>query len=761
MLSSVVIEHLQSTVGENEHIAYHHFDFADSQNNTALRTYSTLLYQLRNVSAEPLRSLYHVFQGAQASGRRIISQVESMRTLEHITRSQGCKIAIVLDGLDESNEGFTIATFLVGLIRNSPNLHVLVLSRKTHELSTIFTNHRTTTICKTNTKPDIDTFLERNIRAIGIESSVRSTGQVIAYMQGKADGSFSWASIMLERLKCVTSSADVEELLQYCNGMDELCSKSLLQLTRRSHQQQEVAKRAIYWICCARSPLTMTQLQSATAFSPKAKRFEVTRKPFISVLENLTSTLFEIDTRDHLVRPLHASIKDFLTTVGHAYQEEYLAVSSFLVDIPSRNLDMALESLTLVQTFLDHERPQYSLDEEPLFHYCAIFWLDHLLASPPNEAAAKLVISFFNSGCRHQWITYYLVKQRQVFPLNQLLRFRAQLCTWLKATKLYDHQVCLEWDHDVASALIMLHGTTKLQTTAVDTEFDLGRGIKETLSHFEAMMIVRDLARYLTQNKTLSEGIGLFESVLAANLNARKSIKYQDVWIMNTLGILYDQAGQVELATATQEGVLDILSVIPEPNSAISDRLIWTSNELGRMYRHQQHYDLAERMHLEALQVLEASQACRTSEHRAILEIAWTKSTLARVYRAQHIHSLALQYSSAAHETRLKLLGPKHPHTLWVQSDIAQTHFDQHDFAKAVELHTEILAGRKETLGNEHPDTLWTMNNLGEALAMLGTQEALKQAREIQVKALQGQERILGPEHPHAKWTRKRVIACC
>jgi hypothetical protein len=762
VLSSVVIEYLQSNVRQNERVAYHYFDFADPQNNTALRAFSTLLYQLRNVSGESLRTVNHVVQGAQVSGRKTISQAESARSLKCIAGSQDCHVAIVLDGLDESDEGFAIATFLVGLVQTSPNLRVLVLSRKIPELSKAFANQKTMTIDKTSTKPDIDALVERNIRFMGIESSVRSTGQIIAEVQGQADGSFSWASMMTEKLKNAVSPADVEELLQSCSGIDKLCRKSLLQLTKRPHRQQEIARRAIYWICCARTPLTIMQLQSATAFSPEVSRFELAQKPFVSVLENLTSTLFEIDTRHLLVRPLHASVKGFLTSAGNRFSEENPAVSSFLVDLASRNLDVALESLALAKTFLDRERHLSSLDEEPLFHYCAIFWLDHLLASPPSEGAAEVVISFLQTDCRRRWITYYLVKQRRVFPLYQLLRFRTQLCTWLRATKRYDHGIRLKWDHDIASALIELYGTKQsLCNNNVDSRSDLQPDKEEGVSHFEKMMIVRDLARYLTQNKTLSEGIDLFESVLAANSIAGRSIEYDDVWIMNTLGILYDQAGQVELATTTQEGALDVLSVIPEPNSAISDQMIWTSNELGRMYRHQTRYALAESMHLEALQALETSQACMMGEHRVILEIAWTKSTLARVYRAQRNHCLALKYSSAAHKTRLELLGRKHPHTLWVLSDIAQIHLEQHDSAKAVDLHTEILAGRKESLGDEHADTLWTMNNLGVALAMLGTEEALKQAREMQIKALQGQERVLGPEHPHVEWTRKRVTACC
>ncbi len=50
MLSFVVIEHFRSNVNQNERVTYQHFDFANSQNNIAVRTLFALLYQLRNVS---------------------------------------------------------------------------------------------------------------------------------------------------------------------------------------------------------------------------------------------------------------------------------------------------------------------------------------------------------------------------------------------------------------------------------------------------------------------------------------------------------------------------------------------------------------------------------------------------------------------------------------------------------------------------------------------------------------------------------------
>jgi tetratricopeptide (TPR) repeat protein len=277
-------------------------------------------------------------------------------------------------------------------------------------------------------------------------------------------------------------------------------------------------------------------------------------------------------------------------------------------------------------------------------------------------------------------------------------------------------------------------------------------------------MVVRDLSRHLTQHRTLPHGIELFEHKLRINTRTDREGLNNKVWLMSTLEILYNQAGYSELATNAQEDALKVLfssvSVESEPggmaNAKTAARVVWTKNELGRMYRHNGRYELAEQMHLQALQSLTASSS---SEDRLAnrMEVAWTQSTLARVYRCRQDYERALAYSSVSYAARVEVLGPLHPHSLWVQSDMAQMYLEKGDYKKAVELHRQVLSGRREVLGDGDLDTCWTMNNLGVALTKQMTHESLIEARTLQEEALAVQEKRLGSAHPHTLWTREQL----
>jgi tetratricopeptide (TPR) repeat protein len=166
------------------------------------------------------------------------------------------------------------------------------------------------------------------------------------------------------------------------------------------------------------------------------------------------------------------------------------------------------------------------------------------------------------------------------------------------------------------------------------------------------------------------------------------------------------------------------------------------------MYRHQGRFEDAVTMHTEALAVLERTTADRATD----LEIAWTLSTVARVYRKQQLFDEAIQHTPQALDIRRLALGDDHPHCLWLLGDIAQCHYEKGDYAVAVRYHRDAYDGRRRTLGPDHPDTLWTMNNLAVVLAKMGA-EHTAEAVKLQRHAWEAQCRILGPEHPHAQWT--------
>ena len=74
-------------------------------------------------------------------------------------------------------------------------------------------------------------------------------------------------------------------------------------------------------------------------------------------------------------------------------------------------------------------------------------------------------------------------------------------------------------------------------------------------------------------------------------------------WLLNSLGILYDQQGKTKLAKDLQSRALKIQEEsLPQNHLDV----VLTINELRRIARHLGEYRKAESLHLKALQVLES-----------------------------------------------------------------------------------------------------------------------------------------------------------
>src|SRR6266699_27742 len=63
-------------------------------------------------------------------------------------------------------------------------------------------------------------------------------------------------------------------------------------------------------------------------------------------------------------------------------------------------------------------------------------------------------------------------------------------------------------------------------------------------------------------------------------------------------------------------------------------------------------------------------------------------------------------------QTRKRMLGEEHPHTLTSMANLASTYRNQGRWKEAEELEVRVMETRKRVLGEEHPDTLTSRHNL-------------------------------------------------
>ncbi|KAL8841912.1 MAG: hypothetical protein Q9170_000692 [Blastenia crenularia] len=258
-----------------------------------------------------------------------------------------------------------------------------------------------------------------------------------------------------------------------------------------------------------------------------------------------------------------------------------------------------------------------------------------------------------------------------------------------------------------------------------------------TMSNFEKLVCVRDLAREYTASGKLEKGVQMLEDALHRKGPAGASIDPNSCWLLNSLGILYDQQGDAIRAKKTQEEALACQEQNLPPDHLDTSLTI---TELGRIARHLGQYEEAESLHRRALAIL----VNLFDEND--LHITWTKNALGRTLLKQQRPSEALPLQQQVLRVRMDRLGKDHPHTLWTMSDIVRCLRDLGRLDDAVTMQQEIIDRSDKVLGPKNPDTLWAMNSFGLLLEAAGNET---------MAAYNGQIESIGEDNPHCKWTRE------
>ncbi|KAK7591913.1 hypothetical protein V3481_006550 [Fusarium oxysporum f. sp. vasinfectum] len=132
--------------------------------------------------------------------------------------------------------------------------------------------------------------------------------------------------------------------------------------------------------------------------------------------------------------------------------------------------------------------------------------------------------------------------------------------------------------------------------------------------------------------------------------------------------------------------------------------------------------------------------------HEGLLDWAYLLTNCAQYMLTIGNYGVAESLSKKAVNSRSKVLGEEHPHTLTSMANLASTYWKQGRWKEAEELQVVVLELRKRTLGEEHPDTLASMVNLASTYRNQGR---WKEAEELEVAVLEISKRTLGEEHPY------------
>ena len=176
---------------------------------------------------------------------------------------------------------------------------------------------------------------------------------------------------------------------------------------------------------------------------------------------------------------------------------------------------------------------------------------------------------------------------------------------------------------------------------------------------------------------------------------------------------------QGRLYECTQRTVTQLLQVFP--NSDYSNRSKWR-----RLLPHAQY-------------ALSHSEKNDDEERTNLTE------DCARALQSDGQYKRAEELYVQVMESRKRVLGSKHPHTLASVNNLGSVLSRQGKYEEAEVMHRRALEVREKVLGREHPDTLTSVNNIGSVLERQGKYEEVEVMHR---RALEGYEKVLGREHP-------------
>ena len=746
VLSTVVIDTVRDHIGKDskQMLAFFFCDKSDENGQSALKVFASIIGQVLGQFEEIPDHMYAPYRNAIRYGRSCLSTLDQPTTILKDLASSFNKLYILIDGLDELCEAAIIIESIKDLMISATNIHLILLSRNMPTLKHRLKGFLRIELTSNLVSSDINNFISRELPALPIEDP-ELLEHVFQRLSQSSNGMFLWTSLMIQSLKSATSQYEMKEILSDLPiGLDETYCTVINKLAKESPRRRTFAKKLLLFICCSARPLNWNELQSLMAFEKSKAHPVECKKPFQSAVLELGSSLVEYTPATDRFRLTHSSIREFLLSSPNDHKVDEVTRAFFIQEDVGHS-ELAEICLMYQTLYISHASSYMESKAYPFLEYSVLFWCHHVCRSIYNPDLAQRIVEFLSPMLRRQtWILRFLNWQSATFPLQYLMKLQNMLGEWIAQGQGAPFNCdSFNWIQVIPQILLCdADPIFRDQDSTSYGDLSLLQKLVPPISHFEKLMVVRDLSREYTMRGTLLNGERWLKNALDNQRIRRGFSHISTAWLMNSLGIIYDQQHRTSLSAQTQESALAIQTSVLGPDHL---ETIWTVNELGRIYRHLNDFNKAEVMHQRALTVL------RNALHPQDLQIAWTLNTLARTYRRQCRFSDAIALHDQALDIQCAVLGELHPHTLWATMDKAACYLEQRHLRESADLYRKALEGRETVLGPKHADTLWAVNNLGLALEGLGRIEA---AKGLQERALRGQTETLGRDHPHTVWSR-------
>lgn len=419
ILSSFIIDHL---VQLGLPCSYYFVRFSDLKKRAPSMILRSLACQLARVFlpyAERLHQLEAATTDFKTANFRSIWQWLYKQTLLQLGTDN--PLYIVIDGLDEAESPGDLVRLFADLQLTSLPLRVLIVSRKTHEISSAWIKLgrqvHTEIIRTEGNRDDFRSYIEQEMDVAG-EESYRQ--HVTNKLLDQARGNFLWIHLAVQKINTCHTTMEVEEALANLppgmEGLYDRMAASVQLQAARTNERHSLGKRILGWATCAQRVLSVEELSDALKHEGL---IEIHR-----TVGDLCGGFVVVDIEDK-VSMIHETAREYLIRAGDDFERPMFIDRKATHYLLFRRCIDRLTDPVLRSLVARNKNPA-------LLDYATRFWFVHLSSCIfADSDALSAVVAFLKGPHVLTWISV-AAKTQELRTLVVASRYLTDIVTKLR-----------------------------------------------------------------------------------------------------------------------------------------------------------------------------------------------------------------------------------------------------------------------------------------------------------------------------------------
>ncbi|KAI9718673.1 MAG: hypothetical protein M1828_006608 [Chrysothrix sp. TS-e1954] len=407
-VASRIVELVQTSLGENA-CQYFFFSYADPMRKTTACFLRSMAFQM----AEADETFRIEIESYQMDTRMPLATQKASFIWEIIynkiltDNGSGTRTCWVIDGLDEAENPQSVLNYVKEL-PVTDGLRIFLVSRPSKELKIALGDRAVyESVRSTDTQSDIRDFVHDYAQK-ALPENPNLTTRIVDDVLEKADGSFLWVRLILDRLKdnWHTSNGLQRVLAETPPGMESLYHSMINAVASQEERLRDLAVKVIIWTACAFRPIRVEELEEA--LEPEFGSFSNLQGSIVQICGHF----IKLDGDN--MRVTHETAKDYFfhndgarpIRVGFDDSNEYIALTCirYLCNnewkrrFERHASGVAVESFSKSASTLDYFK------DRPFFTYAAKYWSFHVSRATPKSPAILQALQSFLSEYLLAWI---------------------------------------------------------------------------------------------------------------------------------------------------------------------------------------------------------------------------------------------------------------------------------------------------------------------------------------------------------------------